>query len=181
MKINYFQIMLGLAMVIMMTISIAWDPTGFYARYMVEHGNWNTVFNPDTREVIATVLVYLVMLLIVSLIGVSIILLVKRIRYEYTESGDIQKSVRKLIITQTVLGLLIAVCAFLVSVWGFPTSYHFIISDNQSLVMNINPGPQFVKAMLLSLITSLLGVISLSFGIAQYLKSRHRINTSDNT
>ena len=117
-------------MVIMMTISIAWDPTGFYARYPLEPGSWNTVFNPDTQEVIATVLAYLAMLFIVSLIAVSITQLVKRIRYEYTESGEILQSIRKLITAQIVLGLLIAVCAFLVSIWGFPTSYNFILTDN---------------------------------------------------
>jgi uncharacterized membrane protein len=179
MKINYFQIIIGLAMVIMMTISIAWDPTGFYARYMVEPGNWNTVFNPDTREVVATVLAYLVMLFILGIIGVSITLLVKRTRYKYTESGDIQKSIRKLITAQIVLGLLIAVSAFLVSIWGFPTSYDFILSENRSLGMNINPGPQFVNAMLLSLITAFLGLVSLGFGIAQYIKFRNRMNTSN--
>src|SRR4030043_1696100 len=100
MKINIFQIILGLGMVIAMTISIAWDPTGFYARYMIEPGNWNTVFNPDTKEVIATVLAYLVMLFIMSIIGVSITLLLKRNRFEYTESKKTQNSIRKLIITQ---------------------------------------------------------------------------------
>jgi len=179
MKINVFQIILGLAMVIMMTISIAWDPTGFYARYMVEPGNWNTVFNPDTREVIATVLAYLVMLFILGIIGVSITQLVKRTRYEYTESKAIQKSIRKLITSQIVLALLIAVGAFLVSIWGFPTSYDFVLSDNQSLGLNFMPGPQFVSATLLSMTTALLGIISLGFGIAQYMKFRHQINTSD--
>lgn len=179
MKVNVLQIILGLAMVIMMTISIAWDPTGFYARYMVEPGNWNTVFNPDTREVIATVLAYLVMLFSLAIIGVSITLLVKRTRYEYTESEAIQKSIRKLITAQIVLGLLIAVGAFLVAIWGFPTSCNFIISDNQSLGLNFMPGPQIVKAMMLSLITALLGVVSAGFGIAQYMKFRHQMNTSD--
>ena len=162
-----------------MTISIAWDNTGFYAGYMVEPGVRRTVFNPDTREVIATVLSYLDMLFIVSIIGVSITLLVKKIRSEYTESKAIQQSIRKLIITQIILGLLIAVGAFLVSIWGFPTSYNFILSDNQSLGLNFMPGPQFVTATLLSLITALLGVISLGFGITQYMKFRNRMNTSD--
>ena len=179
MKINIYQIILGLAMVIAMTISIAWDPTGFYARYMIEPGNWNTVFNPDTKEVVATVLAYLVMLFIVSIIGVSITLLLKRNRFEYTESNKTQNSIRKLIITQVTLGLLIAVCAFLVSFWGFPTSYTFNMADNQSLGMFLNPGPQFIKAMLLSLITALLGIISLVCGIIQYFTSRYRINTAD--
>ena len=161
-------------MVIIMTISIAWDPTGFYARYPIEPGNWNTVFNPDTREVIATVLAYLVMIFIVALIGVSVILLIKRIRYEYTESGDIQKSIRKLIMAQVILGSLIAACAFLVSVWGFPTSYTFDIADNQSLLMNSNPGPKIIKAMVLSAITALLGVIVLFCGIIQITSSRYR-------
>jgi len=176
MKINVIQIILGLAMVIMMTVSLAWDPTGFYARYMVEPGNWNTVFNPDTREVVATVLAYLVMLFILGIIGVSITQLVKRTRYECTESVEIQKRIRKLITEQIVLGLLIAVCSFLVSIWGFPTSYNFVLSDNQSLGLNFMPGPQFVKAITLSLITALLGLVSAGFGIAQF---RHRMNTSD--
>lgn len=161
-------------MVIIMTISIAWDPTGFYARYPIEPGNWNRVFNPDTKEVIATILAYLVMLFIASLIGVSIIQLVNRIRSEYLESGEILKRIRRLIILQIVLGLLVAVCAFLVSVWGFPTSYHFILSDNQSLGMNINPGPKIIKAMVLSAITALLGVIVLFCGIIQITSSRYR-------
>ncbi len=166
-------------MVIMMTISIAWDPTGFYARYMIEPGNWNTVFNPDTKEVIATILAYLVMLFIVSIIGVSITLLLKRTRYEYTESDKTLNSIRKLMITHIVLGLLIAICAFLVSIWGFPTSYRFIESENLSHVMSFMPGPQFVNARLLSLLTALLGVISFTCGITQYFASRYRINKPD--
>ncbi|MFC1946399.1 hypothetical protein ACFLXY_00610 [Chloroflexota bacterium] len=179
MKINIFQIILGLGMVIAMTISLAWDPTGFYARYMVEPGNWNTVFNPNIREVIATVLAYLVMLFALSIIGVSITLLIKRIRYEYAESGKIQKSVRKLVRTQIVLGLLVAVFSILVAIWGFPTSYTFDIADNLSHAISFMPGPQFVNAMLLSLLTALLGIIILAFGIAQYFRCRYLKNTSD--
>lgn len=180
MKINIFQLILGIGMVIAMTLSIAWDPTGFYARYMVEPGNWNTVFNPDIKEVIATVLAYLVMLLSVSGIGVSVMLLIKRTRHEYTESNNVQKSIRKLIVAQIALGSLITVCAFLVSFWGFPTSYQFRISENLSHAMSFMPGPQFVNAMLLSLITAFLGITSLAFGIAQYFSSRYRLKSSGN-
>ena len=180
MKVNVFQIILGLGMVIAMTISIAWDPTGFYARYMVEPGNWNTVFNPDTKEVIATVLAYLVMLSALGIIGVSITQLIKRIRYEYTESGQIQKSIRKLIITQIILGLLVGVCAFLVAIWGFPTSYTFNGSENFSYATCFTPGPQFVNATLLSMLSAFLGIISLAFGIAQYFRCRYSKNLSAN-
>jgi uncharacterized membrane protein len=146
---------------------------------MVEPGNWNTVFNPDTKEVVATVLAYLVMLFILGIIGVSITLLVKRTRHEYRESGDIQKSIRKLIMAQIILGLLIAVSAFLVSIWGFPTSYHFMESENLSHAISFMPGPQFVNARLLSLLTTFLGIISLVFGIIQFFISRYRMNISD--
>jgi len=180
MKINIFQIILGLGIVIAMTLSIAWDPTGLYARYMVEPGNWNTVFNPDIREVIATVLAYLVILSALAIIGISITLLIKRIRSEYIENiSKIKDSIQKLVIMQIGLGLLVAVSAFLVSIWGFPTSYTFSVSDNLTMGMFLNPGPKIIAAERLSGVTLLIGIISLVCGIIQYLLSRHLRKLTD--
>ncbi|MBN2239798.1 MAG: hypothetical protein JW712_08485 [Dehalococcoidales bacterium] len=179
MKINILQIIFGMAIVIMMTLSIAWDTTGFIARYMIEPGNWETVFNPDTKEVIATVLAYLVMLFTCALIGVSISLIVKRIKVNHAEdSAEITNGIRKLIITQTVLGVLIAVSSFLVGAWGFPTSYNFVGSGEFSHVMSFMPGRQFVAAEGLAFCVFLTGIVSSVCGIVQYILWRRKTNAT---
>jgi|WetSurMetagenome_2_1015567.scaffolds.fasta_scaffold466573_1 hypothetical protein len=170
MKTNILQIVLGLGIVLAMAFSIAWDPTGFYVRqYAGEPGNWNTVFNPDTKEVIATVLAYLGILSGAGITGISAALMVKKIRSGKlkTDSG-IDKEVKKLLIVQTGLGLLATVGACLVNIWGFPTSYSFSVSDNLSHTMFLNPSLQFMLAMQLSFVAFLLGIISLTFSIARY-------------
>ena len=174
MKLNIIQIMLGLGIILAMAFSIAWDPTGFYIRESLgEPGSWKTIFNPDTREVVATVLAFLVLLLGLAIIGVSIALLTAKIRSEYVEpNSEMNIRVKRLVITQMGLGLLVAVSAFLVTSWGFPTSYFYTLSDNLRHSVFFTPSHQFVMAQLLSLFTFLLGIVSLACGVAQFRSVR---------
>jgi len=165
---------LGLGIILAMAFSIAWDPTGFYIRESLgEPGSWKTIFNPDTREVVATVLAFLVLLLGLAIIGVSIALLTAKIRSEYVKPNpEMNIRVKRLVITQMGLGLLVAVSAFLVTSWGFPTSYLFTISDNLKHSVFFTPSHQFVVAQLLSLCAFLLGIVSLACGLVQLRAAR---------
>jgi hypothetical protein len=170
MKTNILQIVLGLGIVLTMTLSVIWDPTGFYVRQLAgEPDNWKTIFNPDTKEVIATILAYLGILSGSGITGISVALIVKKIKSGTVEPvTGIDKKVKKLLIIQTCLGLLATVGACLVNIWGFPTSYSFNMSDNLSFKMFLNPSLQFMLAMQLSFVAFLLGIVSLTFSIARY-------------
>ena len=174
MKVSLIQIVLGLGIILAMAFSIAWDPTGFYIRESLgEPGSWQTIFNPDTKEVVATILSFLVLLLGLAIIGVSIALLTAKIRSEYVEpNSEMHIRVKRLVITQMGLGLLVAVSAFLVTSWGFPTSYHYTLSDNLMQGVFFTPGHQFVWAQGLSLLTSLIGIGALGCSIAQFRSVR---------
>lgn len=183
MKISITQIVLGLGILIAMALSIAWDPTGFYIRESLgEPGSWKTIFNPDTREVVATILAFPVLLLGLAIIGVSIALLIAKIRSGYVElNSEMNMRVKRLVITQMGLGLLVAASAFLVTIWGFPTSYTYPPSDGLIRVEFFTPGPQFVLAQGLSLLTFLIGIVALGCSIAQFRSVRLSIvNTANN-
>ena len=169
MKLSITQIVLGLGILLAMAFSIAWDPTGFYIRVPLgEPGNWKTLFNPDTKEVIATVIAILVLLLGLAIIGVAVTLLVLKTQSEHVEPHSEQNArKKKLAIIQMGLGFLVAVSAFLVTIWGFPTSYTYQLSDSLVTSVNFIPGPQFVVAHRLSLLVFLLGIVSLACGVAQ--------------
>ena len=174
MKISITQIVLGLGILIAMALSIAWDPTGFYIRESLgEPGSWKTIFNPDTREVVATILAFLVLLIGSAIIGVAIALLIAKVRSKYVEpSSEMNIRVKRLVITQMVLGLLVTVSAFLVTIWGFPTSHTYPPSDGLIRVEFFTPGPQFVLAQGLSLLTFLMGIVALGCSIAQFRSAR---------
>ncbi len=174
MKLSILQIGLGLGIIFVMALSVAWDPTGFYIRESLgEPGSWRTIFNPDTREVVATILAFLVLLLGLAIIGVSIALLITKIRSEYVEfNSEINRRVKKLVITQMGLGFLVSVSAFLVTIWGFPTSYTYPTSDDLIHRVFFTPGYQFVLAQTLSGITFLIGLVSFVFSIAQFRSIR---------
>jgi hypothetical protein len=169
MKLSIAQIALGTGILIAMALSMAWDPTGFYIRESLgEPGSWRTIFNPDTREVIATILAFLVLLLGLAIIGVSIALLTAKVRSKYTEpNSEIETRVKRLVIAQIVLGLLVAVSAFLIVIWGFPTSYTYPPSNGLVQIVHFTPAPRFVLAQGLSLLNFLMGIVVLGCSIAQ--------------
>ncbi|MDD5037775.1 MAG: hypothetical protein PHN78_00415 [Dehalococcoidales bacterium] len=169
MKLSILQIALGIGILLAMTLSIAWDPTGFHIRESLgEPGSWRTIFNPDTREVLATVLAFLVLLLGLAIIGVSIVLLTMKIRSNYIElNSEMNTSVKKLVITQMGLTFLVAVSTFMVTIWGFPTSYTYPTSDDLIHRVFFTPGHQFVLAQTLSGISFLIGLVSLGCSITQ--------------
>ena len=99
------------------------DSNAFYIRESLgEPGSWQTIFNPDTREVVATIFSYIVLLLGLAIIGIAIAQLVAKIRSGYVTPDSMMKiEVKKLAVTQIGLGLLATVGAFFVIIWGFPT------------------------------------------------------------
>ena len=173
MKINVVQIILGLAILAAMTLSIAWDPTGFYVSYVslqdASH-SLKTIFNPDTREVVATVLAYVVLLLGLAISAVSAVLMRAKNRAGYvTPDYRINLMVKQLAVTQIGLGFAAAVSAFLVTIWGFPTSYTYKLSGTFMQVVNFTPGARFVWALELSGLVFLLSLVVLGFSIAQQI------------
>ena len=169
MKLSIAQIALGTGILIAMALSIAWDPTGFYIRESLgEPGSWKTIFNPDTREVVATILGFLVLLLGSIIIGVSIALFIAKVRSEYTEPNSrVNIRAKKLVVTQMILGLLTTVSTFFVCIWGFPTSYFYPQPDNSMHGVFFTPGHQVMLAQTLSGITFLIGLVSFVCSIAQ--------------
>ncbi len=77
-----------------------------------------------------------------------------------------------------VLGLLVAVSAFLVTIWGFPTSYTYPPSGGLIQGTFFMPGPQF---FLLSFLSFLMGIVALGCGIAQFRLVRlSRVSATSN-
>ncbi|MDD5287999.1 MAG: hypothetical protein PHY28_02665 [Dehalococcoidales bacterium] len=172
MKVSIIQIALGLVILVAMTLSIALDSTGFSIR-VGEPGSWQTIFNPDTREVVATILAFLVVLSGLAIIGVSIALLIAKIRSEYVEpESEMNPRIKRLVITQMGLTFLVAVSAFLVTIWGFPTSYTYPTSGDLIHRVFFTPGHQFVLAQTLSGITFLIGLVSFGCSILQFRSVR---------
>jgi hypothetical protein len=183
MKLNIMQITLGLGIIIAMALSITWDSWRFYVRLPFgESTDWQTIFNPDTREVIATILAFLVLLLGLAIIGVSIALLTAKVRSKYTEpNSEIETRVKRLVIAQIVLGLLLAISTLLIVIWGFPTSYDYTLSDNIKRSVMFMPPPRFVWAQGLSLLTFIIGIVLLGCNIAQLRSVRLSRASSDDT
>jgi hypothetical protein len=174
MKIRIIQIVLGLGILIAMALSIAWDPTGFYIRESLgEPGSWKIIFNPDTKEIVATILAFLVLLLGLAIIGVSIALLITKIRSEYGGfNSEINRRVKNLVFTQMGLGFLVSVSAFLVTIWGFPTSYFYPGPDNRMHGVFFMPGHQFIWAQNMSVLIFLISIPTIGFSIAQLRSAR---------
>ena len=176
---------LGLAILAAMALSIAWDPTGFYVRYVpLEDASHSlkTIFNPDTREVVATVLAYVVLLLGLAISAVSAVLMRAKNRAGYvTPDYRINLMVKQLAVTQIGLGFAAAVSAFLVTIWGFPTSYTYKLSGTFMQVVNFTPGARFVWALELSGLVFLLSLVVLGFSIAQQIAiSRQKTSVISN-
>jgi len=173
MKLSILQLVLGLGIVLAMVLSIPWDPTGFYIRESLgEPGSWSTILNPDTREVVATILAFLVLLLGLAIIGISIAILIEKIRSEYIEPNKMNIRLKKLVIAQMGLTSLVAISAFLITIWGFPTSYFYPQPDNRMHGVFFTPGHQFVLAQTLSGIAFLIGLVSFVCSIVQFRSVR---------
>ena len=174
MKISIIQIVLGLGILIAMALSIAWDPTGLYVRgYLRGSDSWKIFFNPNTREVIATILSYLVLLLGLTIIGVSIALLILKMRSKYVPPDtEMNNGLHQLSVIQIASGLLVAVSAYLIMVWGFPTSYNYSFQDNYGLHVFFMPGHQFIWAQSMNVLTFLISIPTVGFGITQLRSAR---------
>lgn len=183
MKLSVTQIILGLGILLAIAFSIAWDPTGFYIGMSFgEAGEWKGIFNPDTKEIIATIIAPVVLLLGIGAIALAISLLILKTQNEDIKPHSKQNSrKRRLIILQMALGLSVAVGAFLVTIWGFPLSYDFPPQPGDLLgrVVSFTPGPQFVTAWSLSFLVSLLGITYLACGVAQFKSIRPTRVTSN--
>jgi hypothetical protein len=174
MKISIIQIVLGLMIIVAMALSIAWDPTGFYIRgYLRGSDSWKIFFNPNVREVFATILSFLVLLLGLAIMGVSIAILVLKIRSEYIRTRiEMNTRLQQLSIIQIVSGLLVTVSAYLIMIWGFPTSYNYSFPDNYGLHVFFMPGHQFIWAQYMSVLTFLISIPTICFGITQLRSAR---------
>jgi len=180
MKINLAQIILGLGILVAMALSVALDSNGFYIRESIgEPGSWQTIFNPDTREVVATILSYIVLLLGLVIIGIAIAQLIAKIRSGYIVP-DLRTKIRvkTLAVTQMGLGLLTAVGVFFVIIWGFPTSYRYTTPDGHIQGVFFTPGHKFILAHNFSLLTFLFAIIVLGCAVFQLLSLKKRESAS---
>ena len=180
MKINLAQIILGLGILVAMALSIALDSNGFYIRESLgEPGSWQTIFNPDTREVVATILSYIVLLSGLAIIGIAIAQLIAKIRSGYiVPDSKIKIRVRKLAITQIGLGILATVGAFFVIIWGFPTSYRYTTPDGHIQGVFFTPCHKFILAQGFSLLTFLFAIVVLGCAVFQFLSLKKRESAS---
>ncbi len=167
MKLTITQIALGTLIALTTAFVIAWDLTTFRIRIPLSgDGSFEIIFNPDLKEVGASCLNILVLLLGLAVLGFSIAQLVEQAREQPSEKS------LKLAITQIALGALITVAALLVVFWGFPTSYFYQLSGGERQIFFFNPGPQFVIAQQLTGLQFLLGLATLGCSIVQFLKVR---------
>ena len=180
MKISILQIVLGLGILVAIALSIALDSNGFSIRESLgEPGSWQTIFNPDTREVVATILSYFVLLSGLAIIGVAITLLTKKIRSGYVTPDSMMKiEVKKLAVTQIGLGLLATVGAFFVTIWGFPTSYRYTTPDGHIQGVFFTTGHKFILAQGFSLLTFLFAIVVLGCALFQFLSLEKRESAS---
>jgi hypothetical protein len=86
---------------------------------------------------------------------------------------------RNWLITDIVAGLVVAALGFIITTWGYPTTFHEVVPENSELMKIIftNPGRTLVAVQTISGILVLLGLAVLGVSIAQLVKSRKTINT----
>ena len=167
MKLTITQIALGTLIALTTAFVIAWDPTTFHIRIPLPgDGAFQIIFNPDLKEVVASCLSILVLLLGLAVLGFSIARLVEQTREQPSEKS------LKLAITQIALGALITVAALLVVFWGFPTSYFYQLPGGERQGIFFNPEREFVMAQQLTGLQFLLGLAVLGCSIVQFLKVR---------
>ncbi|MFH0768433.1 MAG: hypothetical protein V1932_02550 [Chloroflexota bacterium] len=177
MKLAITQIVLGLFISIATAFVIVLDPSTFHIRIRLPgNGNFQTIFNPDLKEVVASCLTILLLLLGLAVLGFGIAQFVKRAIGQRSESliPELERKNMQLATIEIVLGLLTTISAFLVVVWGFPTSYSYQLPGGENMLMFFTPGGDFVMAQRLSALVFLIGLAMLSCGIAQFLKARRR-------
>jgi hypothetical protein len=86
---------------------------------------------------------------------------------------------RNWLITDIVAGLVVAALAFIITTWGYPTTFHEVMPENSELMRTIftNPGRTMVAVQTISGVMILLGLSVLGVSIAQLVKSRKTIDT----
>jgi hypothetical protein len=174
MKTKLAEIISGPGILITMLISVILDPTGFYIRVLVgEPLRMKTLPNPDNKEVIATLLAYLVVLLGIAITSIALIRLAAKIRAGYvTPYAKTILISRRLVIWQMGLALTAAVAAFWVIIWGFPTSYHYMNPHGFIQRYMIYTGNRFTWAQGLSILSFIFSITALGSCVAQIRKLR---------
>ena len=76
-------------------------------------------------------------------------------------------------------GFLTAVLAFIVSIWGYPLTFHSegTIQGNSQMIMSISPGPTEVFAQEVTAVIVLLALAITGVSIAQLIKSKKTSNS----
>jgi len=182
MKLAITQIVLGMIISLATAFVIAWDPTTFHIRVRLpDSSNFQTIFNPDRLEMVAACLAVLVLLLGIIVLGFGIIQLVRKVHTYYSGSQlpGLKKTDMKLALTQVVLGLLVTVSTVLVSAWGFPTSYFYELPDGHGGGVFFTPGPQFITAEIISLLTFIPSLAVLICGTIQFFKARSLVGITN--
>ena len=80
---------------------------------------------------------------------------------------------RSLTIANIIAGLLIAATAFIITSWGYPTTFHTVMPQGSNLTGLIftNPGRSLIAVQSVSAVMVLLGLAALGVNIAQLFKS----------
>jgi vacuolar-type H+-ATPase subunit I/STV1 len=80
---------------------------------------------------------------------------------------------RNLIMVSIIAGVLTAVLAYIITMWGFPTTFHFTPPEGINMLgtMFTNPGRAFVGLQLAGGLMVMLGLAMFGVGIAQLVKS----------
>ena len=86
---------------------------------------------------------------------------------------------RNWLITDIVGSLLVATLAFIITIWGYPTTFHVVMPENSDLMRTIftNPGRTMVAVQTISGVLFFLGLSVLGISIAQLVKSGKKVNT----
>lgn len=86
---------------------------------------------------------------------------------------------RRLAAAGIIAGLLIAALAFIITTWGYPTTFHMVMPEGSDTAVTIfgNPGRTLVGVQLISGAMFLLGLVVLGVGITQLVKSRKLTNS----
>jgi hypothetical protein len=83
---------------------------------------------------------------------------------------------RNWVITDIVAGLLVAILAFIIIGWGYPTTFHAITPEGHEFqIYYLNPGRTMIAVDTVSGIMLLLGLSVLGVSIAQLVKSRKTV------
>jgi hypothetical protein len=80
---------------------------------------------------------------------------------------------RNWVITDIVAGLVVAALGFIITTWGYPTTFHMVMPESSNFTGTIftNPGRTTVAVQSVSAVMVLLGLSVIGVSIAQLVKS----------